>query len=95
MRRTQPMTYPNCWTVGEWTFYQIEGHGFSDITGPLYGFEHNGKREGHPKFGELYETLEHAMVAAVGEKYTGRRGAGGSGVGTAADWFMKMIGARS
>lgn len=44
------------------------------------------------KSGEYYGSLEMAMVAAVGQKYTGRRGAGGEGVGTAADWFAKMIG---
>jgi hypothetical protein len=44
------------------------------------------------KSSEFYSSLEMAMVAAVGQMYTGRRGAGGEGVGTAADWFAKMIG---
>lgn len=84
-------------TVGEWTFYEITNHGFSGemVDRPLYGFA-AGKVDtpkGQPKLGELYFSLEHAMVAAVGEKYTGRRSVGGTGVGTAADWFMKMIGA--
>lgn len=91
------MRYPNRWTVGEWTFFQVENHGFTGELAdrPLYGFA-VGEVEtprGEPKLGELYHCLEHAMVAAVGEKYTGRRGAGGTGVGTAADWFMRMIGA--
>lgn len=95
MRRTQPTTYPNRWVVGEWTFWEIAGHGFSDIEGPLYGFTVGLPGVGQrPQFHELYETLEEAMVAAVGEKYTGRRGARGSAVGTAADWFMTAIGAR-
>lgn len=95
MRRTQPMTYPNRWVVGEWTFWEIEGHGFSDIEGPLYSFTVGLPGVGQqPRFTELYESLDEAMVAAVGEKYTGRRGAGGTAVGTAADWFMEMIGAR-
>lgn len=89
------MTYPNRWTVGEWTFYEIQGHGFSGIEGSVYGFTVGLPGVGQrPKFTELYETLDEAMVAAVGEKYTGRRGAGGEAVGTAADWFLKMIGAR-
>lgn len=83
------------WMVGTWTFYEVVDHGFSHTDGPLYGFTVMPEtwNNGAPKFGELYNTLEHAMVAAVGEKFTGPRGAGGPGVGTAADWFMAMIGA--
>jgi hypothetical protein len=90
--------YTNRWTVGEWTFYQVEDHGFTgELEGkPLFGFTTEPTAfTGKPKLGELYDSLEHAMVSAVGEKYTGRRGAGGTGVGTAADWFMRMIGAAS
>lgn len=93
------MRYPNRWEIGEWTFFQVEEHGFDHVNGaPLYGFGDGSTRKtgalaGQPAFGELYETLEHAMVAAVAEKYTGRRGAGGTGVDTAAGWFMRMIGA--
>jgi hypothetical protein len=84
--------------VGEWTFVQVEDHGFTGELAdkPLYGFvvgEPEISGLGGIKFGELYPSLEHAMVAAVAEKFTGPRGAGGSGVGTAADWFMRMIGA--
>lgn len=87
------MRYPNRWLIGEWAFYEVEDHGFSD-RGTLYGFARaDGERPVQEKIGELYDSLDRAMVAAVGEKYTGRRGAGGTGVGTAADWFMKMIGA--
>lgn len=90
------MRHENLGTIGEWTFYEVTG-GVAKLAGkPLYGFElavPDGTATGKPKLGELYDSLEHAMVAAVGEKYTGQRGAGGTGVGTAADWFMKMIGA--
>lgn len=88
----------NITKIGEWTFYEIHNHGFKDeLEGrPLYAFiagdvEYNSS--GSPKWGWLYSTLDHAMVAAVGEKYTGQRGAGGTGVDTAAGWFMRMIGA--
>jgi hypothetical protein len=87
------------WTVGEWTFYQVDDHGFTGQRGddrPFYGFSTGPEvlnRMGLPKFGELYATLEYAMAAAIAEKYTGPRGAGGSGVDTAAGWFMRMIGA--
>jgi hypothetical protein len=87
------LSYPNTWTIGEWTFYEV--HGLTGHEGKaLFGFG-DGTRDsnGDPKYGELYNSLDHAMVAAVGEKHTGPRGAGGSGVGTAADWFMRMIGA--
>jgi hypothetical protein len=90
------MRFPNRWTVGQWTFYEIEDHGFTgDLAGrSLFAFGDGSEDDrGRPKFGEMYASLDRAMVAAVGEKYTGPRGAGGRGVGTAADWFMKMIGA--
>ncbi len=92
------MRFPNRWTVGDWTFYEIEDHGFSDHEGrPLFAFGdgstvESGSRAGQPKFGEMYASLDRAIIAAVGEKYTGPRGAGGTGVGTAADWFARMIG---
>jgi hypothetical protein len=84
------------WVVGEWTFHRVTDHGFSgELEGvALFGFEVQGELGtfGKPKLGELYLSLEHAMAAAIAEKHTGKRGAGGTGVGTAADWFMKMIG---
>lgn len=78
--------------LGEYVFREYTNHGFSDHAGKtLWKFEIDGGQA--VGFNELYETLDYAMVAAVGQKYTGRRGASGDGVGTAADWFMKMIGA--
>lgn len=89
--------YTNRWTVGDWTFYQIEDHGFSNHDGPMFAYgvsEREATRQaGKPITGEWYPNLEHAMAAAIAEKFTGKRGAGGTGVGTAADWFMRMIGA--
>lgn len=84
------MRFPNRWAVGRWTFFEVER-----ADGTFYAFSVDDAMDdrGLPKIGELYLSLDHAMVAAVGEKYTGERGAGGSGVGTAADWFMRMIGA--
>jgi hypothetical protein len=77
-------------TVGEYTFYEVTKHGFTGYKDvPLYKYS-IGKRMSI----ECFETLDEAMVAAVGAKYTGERGAGGSGVDTAAGWFMRMIGAR-
>lgn len=86
------MRHANRWTVGEWTFYEMES---DDQPEPLYAFGPADQISGSglPVRGsELYPTLEHAMAAAIAEKHTGPRGAGGSGVGTAADWFMKMLG---
>lgn len=81
----------NRWKVGDYTFEEIEGHGFSEWEGqPLYRFEIQGQRQG---LNELFPSLDHALVAAVGQRWTGHRGAGGSGVDTAAGWFMRMIGA--
>jgi len=90
------MKFTSRWEMPEVTFYQVEGHGFEEYEGrPLYAFGKPGEMNtmGIPKIGELYTALDRALVAWVGEKYTGVRSAGGKGVGTAADWFMKMIGA--
>jgi hypothetical protein len=79
------------WTVGEYKFRLFTNHHISSYAGkPLYDFLINGERKG---IRELYASLDEAMVAAVGERHTGPRGAGGSGVDTAAGWFMRMIGA--
>lgn len=91
------MRVVNYWELpGLGTVYEIEGHGFIGLdyeNKTLYAY---GKGEvndkGEPKVGEYHRTLDRALIAAVGEKYTGPRGAGGTGVGTAADWFARMIG---
>lgn len=90
------MRYANRWEMPEVTFYEVTDHGFEmHKDRPLYVYGKPGETNDHgvPKTGELFDSLDRAMVAWVAEKYTGRRGAGGTGVGTAADWFMRMIGA--
>lgn len=90
------MKYTNRWEMPEVTFYQVEGHGFEAYGDrPLFAYGKPNETDGRgiPKTGELYAELDRALVAWVAEKYTGPRGAGGTGVGTAADWFMRMIGA--
>lgn len=87
------MRFVNRWAVGDWMFYQVEG--LNDF-GTLFTYSANtveATSDPERHTGELYGLLEYAMAAAIAEKYTGRRGAGGTGVGTAADWFMRMIGA--
>jgi hypothetical protein len=89
------MRYPNRWQIGDWTFYEGEDHGFSAHEGrSLFAYEpvSNPGSPGKPNTGEWFTSLDRAMIAAIGEKYTGPRGAGGTGVGTAADWFARMIG---
>ena len=92
------MKVTNYWELpGLGTVYEVQDHGFTgaEYEGkPLYGHGKTGEVDsrGFPKIGELYGSLDRALVAAVGEKYTGPRSAGGSGVGTAADWFCRMIG---
>jgi hypothetical protein len=76
------------WTVGPYRFEEVVDHPFSKITsGPMYRFVIDGKISS-----EMFESLDRAMVAAVGERRMGPRGAGGNAVGTAADWFCVMIG---
>lgn len=77
------------WTVGPYTFEAVSRHGFPEPKYPpvMYRYHIDGKRVDN----ELYQSLDRAIVAAVGARHTGPRGAGGPGVGTAADWFCKMI----
>lgn len=83
--------------LGDWTFWEVWDHGFTgpEYDGkPLFGYEkvRDPGEPGKPKIGEFHRSLDRAIISAVGEKYTGPRGAGGTGVGTAADWFARMIG---
>lgn len=90
------MRYAKRWEMPEVTFYEVEDHGFpAHKDRPLYAYGKPGETNDHgiPKTAELFTSLDRAMVSWVAEKYTGARGAGGTGVGTAADWFMRMIGA--
>lgn len=76
--------------IGPYTFFEMVDNGFPDHAGKtLWTFTIEGQQHSST----LYATLDHAMVAAVGERHTGPRGANGPGVDTAAGWFMKMIGA--
>lgn len=89
------MRFTNRWEMPEVTFYQVEDHGFTGYGDrPMYTYGKPGEtdRNGIPTVGEFYDSLDRALVSWVAERYTGRRGAGGTGVGTAADWFCRMIG---
>jgi len=72
-------------SVGPYEFFETTIAGDQDRT-PYYGFKIDGTETP-----ELYLDLDHAIASAIAERHTGRRGAGGSGVGTAADWFMTMV----
>lgn len=90
------MKFTRRWEMPEVTFYEVSDHGFQAHEGEaLYAFgkPDDMNDQGEPKVGDLYPALDRALVAWVGEKYTGPRGAGGTGVGTAADWFFRMISA--
>lgn len=83
--------------LGDWTFWEVWDHGFTGPSydgKPLFGYEKvsDPGEPGKPRIKEYHHSLDRAIVSAVGEKYTGPRGAGGTGVGTAADWFCRMIG---
>lgn len=76
------------WTVGPYRFEEVDSHPFDQVTsGPMYRFAIDGKISS-----EMFESLDRAMVAAIGERRMGPRGAAGNAVGTAADWFCLMIG---
>jgi hypothetical protein len=76
------------WTVGPYRIEEVVGHPFREITsGPMYRFAIDGKVSS-----EMFESMDRALVAAVGERHMGPRGASGNAVGTAADWFCVMIG---
>jgi hypothetical protein len=84
----------NRWTVGQWQFFEIDEAQISESYAgrKLYGYTDNTVGASADGIHEWFNSLEHAMAAAIAEKHTGPRGAGGTGVGTAADWFMRMIG---
>lgn len=85
------MRITQSWRVGEYLFTQHRDHGLKDYEGrSLYGFKIDGKES---QGNELYASLDEAIAEAIGQKHTGPRGARGSGVDTAAGWFLKMIGA--
>lgn len=95
---SRDLFYTQRWAVGAWQFFEIDGRQISDSYAgrKLYGYETQAEDGARPEPGnvrEWFNTLEHAMAAAIAEKYTGAPGAGGTGVGSAADWFMRMIGA--
>ena len=76
------------WTVGPYRLEEVVDHPFDKITsGPMYRYAIDGKISS-----EMFESLDRAIVAAVGERHMGPRGASGNAVGTAADWFCVMVG---
>ena len=92
MKLSRGERYENRWTVGEWTFYEVAGHGFpTNPDKPVFRYERDGI-EDHAQDPDSYGSLEQAMAAAIASKHTGVRGAGGTGVGTAADWFIRSLG---
>jgi hypothetical protein len=87
------MTHTMVARIGDWTFWAWDGHPFDKHAGKtLYAYELTAETDQPTSTGEWFPSIDRAMIAAVGEKYTGPRGAGGTGVGTAADWFARMIG---
>lgn len=77
------------WSVGPYEFVEVEFRGAHPFTGrTLYRYTIDGEQVD----AELYASLDRVMVAAVGARHMGPRGAGGNAVGTAADWFCVMVG---
>jgi hypothetical protein len=77
-------------TVGEYTFTEVTNPGFDNGLDTMWRFEIEGDST---RSTYAYESLDEAMAFAIAAKYTGHQGASGTGVSTAAYWFMKMIGA--
>jgi hypothetical protein len=77
----------NRWVVGEYTITEYAETWFGEPV-TTYATQIGEGRESN----ERHFSLDKALLAVVAEKYTGPRGAGGSGVGTAADWFAFAIG---
>jgi hypothetical protein len=79
------------WIVGDYTMFEVRMNHSGDT---LYGFSigNTVADRDKPQGSELYVSLDMAMIACIGEKYTGPRGANGRNVDTAAGWFAKMIG---
>lgn len=71
--------------IGEYSFFKTT---FGPDNEAAYCFMIDGEEDW-----TVYLSLDHCIVSAVGQKWTGPRGAGGQAVDTAAGWFMRMIGA--
>lgn len=79
----------NQWHVGEFMFEEVETSVVINGHTRWFRFFVRSVKPNN----ELYETLEHAMAEAIGQKYAGQRGAASTGVDSPAGWFMRMIGA--
>jgi hypothetical protein len=81
----------NSWTVGEYTIEEVPG--FTPERPNLFRWT----RQDEPTSGSVYRSnyhyrsLDMALAQAIAAKYMGEAGAMAPGVGTAADWFARMI----
>lgn len=74
--------------VGPYTITHLRDHGFSDAPDVVYRYSVDDVQSS-----ELFPTWDYAMAAAIAARHMGEPMAFGQGVGTAAGFFMKMIGA--
>lgn len=77
------------WELDDIKIRQVRGWWQKRDEEPMYEYQLPTDAEWH---NEAFYTLEMAYVSAIAAKYTGHRGAGGTGVDTAAGWFARMIG---
>lgn len=76
----------NSWTVGEYTIEEVPN--WKPEEPNFFRYRIGSAPTGH----NYYGSLDMALAQAIAAKYKGEAGAFGPAVGTAADWFAKMIG---
>lgn len=74
--------------LGPYTFEKVD-HVFQGEHSTKWRFRIEGKPANSTIYAE--PDLDFVMAEAIAERHMGQRGAGGTAVGTAADWFMRMI----
>lgn len=77
------------WTIGDFEIQEVIGWWIKRGEPAMFRYRLAGEDRWNVT---AFYTLDMCVAAALAAKYTGHQGASGTGVGTAADWFAKMIG---
>jgi hypothetical protein len=81
----------NSWTVGEYTIEEVTH--WKPEEPNLFRWVRRNAEEGSSCYRSdtYYRSVDMALAQAISAKYMGEAGAMGNAVGTAADWFARMI----
>lgn len=81
----------NTWTVGEYTIDEVAN--WKPEEPNLFRWTRKDEKSSSSAYrsSTYYGSLDMALAQAIAAKYMGEAGAFGDAVGTAADWFARMI----